>query len=390
MNENILVINCGSSSIKFSLFSYIDNELILKQEGKLDNLGANTVFKNQSSEHIQFIEVPELSNHHDALSFLLNWLEEKTEHHNSLIIGHRVVHGGNKFRAPVLITDNIITELEKLISLAPLHQAHNLTAIKFFRNTDKNIKQVACFDTAFHAQHTKPVNQYAIPDEYYDAGIHRYGFHGLSYEYIVEQLSERDPILLKGKIIAAHLGNGASLCAINNGISIDSSMGFSALDGLMMGTRCGSIDPGVILYLSGERQMDNQQITDLLYKKSGLLGVSNISYNMKDLINSQSEKAIKAINLYIYRITKEIGALVSILKGLDGLIFTGGIGENEAVIREKVCAELNWLDLEINEQLNQKHNEIISTLASKIKVYVLNTNEELMIAKHSIQLVESR
>jgi acetate kinase len=386
----ILVLNSGSSSIKFSLFDEQEGALTDLYKGQISGLGSNACFTVSSSKNQKFTDLLKTADHLSALKYLFDWLESKLDSNKDLFVGHRVVHGGNHFFSPTVVTPGILEQLKKLEPLAPLHQAYNLAAIESLKQINKAIPQVACFDTAFHSSHEKPNNQFALPDEYYEQGIRRYGFHGLSYEYIATRLKQTEPELSSGKVIVAHLGNGSSLCALDQCRSIDSTMGFSALDGLMMGTRCGSIDAGVILFLLEEKNMSAQQLTDLLYKKSGLLGVSKISNDMSLLLKSPELTAKQAIDLYVHRIIREVGSLVALLKGLDGLVFTAGIGENANEIRKRICAELTWLGVEIDNRANDENSPVISTRNSSIKVCVIPTNEELMIAQHTFDKLNEK
>ena len=382
-----MVLNCGSSSIKFRLFTHQANELTLNIKGKIEGLNHHARFiVDASNAPVTLLE--ENANHAMALEYLLDWLKGQLDNSIPLLVGHRVVHGGVHFTQPELISEEILFELKKLVSLAPLHQGHNLAAIEVLRDLYPDLPQVACFDSAFHAGHGKPVDQFALPQYLYDKGIRRYGFHGLSYEFIADELRSKAPHLTKSKCIVAHLGNGASLCALNQGQSIDSTMGFSTLDGLPMGTRCGSIDAGVILYLLQEEKLNYDQLSELLYQKSGLLGVSGLSHDMRVLEASSELAAVEAIELYVHRIVREIGALAATLEGLDGLVFTGGIGENSSFIRERVCNKLAWLGVRLDESANDHNDTCISTVDSRVEIRMIPTNEELMIARHALKIVK--
>jgi acetate kinase len=302
-----------------------------------------------------------------------------------LAVGHRVVHGGQYCSAPVLIDAKVLKDLEAVIPLAPLHQPHNLAAIRAFQEIMPNLPQVACFDTAFHRTQPDVAQRFALPRHFFDEGVRHYGFHGLSYEYITSVLPTVEPSLADARIIVAHLGNGASLCAIHKGRSIATTMGFTPLDGLVMGTRCGSLDPGVLLYLMNQHNMYAQALEELLYHQSGLLGVSGISSDMRTLLTSDEPNAQEAIELFVYRIGREIGSLAAALGGLDALVFTGGIGEHSAVIRAKVCRQALWLGLELDELANETEVKQISTLNSKVSVWVVATDENLMIAQHTLR-----
>ncbi len=389
MSCQVLVLNSGSSSIKFRLFDSQGDGLDLRNRGQIEGLGTDPRFRADTSDGEESVNLPAGTDHVQALEFLLEWLQPRLDAGQKLVIGHRVVHGGANFGVPVRINPEVIAELKKLEPLAPLHQPHNLAAIEAVARLDSSLPQVACFDTGFHAGHGKPVNQFALPADLYEQGVRRYGFHGLSYEFIATALQAGEPDLATGRVIVAHLGNGASMCALKNGHSVESTMGFSALDGLMMGTRCGSIDAGVILYLLQEQNLNTQQISDLLYKKSGLLGVSGISNDMRVLLESQQPTAVEAIELYVHRIVREAGGLCAVLEGLDGLVFTGGIGEHAAQIRARVCERLGWLGIELEAQANLENRHLISSVNSRVKVCVIPTNEELMIAQHTLEILNT-
>ncbi len=387
MKRRILVINTGSSSIKFRVYQLENNTLIDQQRGQIEKIGLQPTFISSNGDGKETIKLDSHYDHHASLRFLLDHLSQHFSDDQNLSIGHRVVHGGNKFTAPLLINPDNLVELKQLEPLAPYHQPYNIAGIESVMAIDENIKQVACFDTAFHAQHKKPVNQFALPEEYYTEGIRRYGFHGLSYEYIALQLNESFSCESDEKILVAHLGNGSSLCAMINGQSIDSSMGFSPIEGLMMGTRCGAIDAGVLLYLLQQKSLSSEQLAKLLYCESGLLGVSGISNNMQQLLDSPDRSAAEAINLYIYRFVKEAGSMVNMLKGLDRLVFSGGIGENCAEIRKRICTELAWLGIAVSDRSNNQHHHTISRNDSQVEVNVIPTDEEFIIATHLLKLL---
>ena len=304
-----------------------------------------------------------------------------------LAFGHRVVHGGTQFAQPARIDSKVLESLVKLVPLAPLHQPHNLTPIEAIAAIAPDMPQVACFDTAFHRSQPALAQQFALPRDLTAAGVRRYGFHGLSYDYIVSRLHELDPVLARGRLIIAHLGNGASLCAVKEGLSVSSTMGFTAVDGLMMGTRTGSLDPGVLLYLVQERGMDIMDISDLLYRRSGLLGVSGISSDMRMLRQSTAPAAAEAIALFVYRIVREIGSLAAVLGGLDAIVFTAGIGEHDAQTRAEVAAGCSWLGLALDPDRNAKGQGVISRDDAKVKALVVPTDEERMIARYTCQLL---
>ncbi len=389
MSLQILVLNSGSSSIKYGLYRANEHSLQRYARGVIDRIGQQARFYYQYKHKQDQVDLPTATDHISALQYLLERLQDQISTDTQLLVGHRVVHGGTAFSTPVHINDKVLQQLKSFSSLAPLHQPYNLMAIEALMQIDQHLCQVACFDTAFHARHQKPVDQFGIPRRYYDQGIRRYGFHGLSYESIIQSLQAHDPELAAGSVIAAHLGNGASLCAIRNGVSVDSTTGFSTLDGLMMGTRSGTIDAGVLFYLLQEQQMSVEALTDLLYNKSGLLGVSGISNDMRDLLASDKSAAKEAIELYVHRIILGIGSMAASLGGVDGLIFSGGIGEHAAAIRQQVCDKLHWLQLQLDIDANVANNTCVSLPTSKLKVYVIPTNEELMIARHTLNLVNA-
>ncbi len=390
MNQAILVINAGSSSIKFSVFAY-DNSLSnaplhLIYRGGISGVGTHARFeaKNAQGELLTTQDLGTAS-HEQAFTALLDWLEAHNEGIELVAIGHRVVHGGTEFTTPVKIDDTVLAELEKLVPLAPLHQPHNLSPVKVLNKLKAGLPQVTCFDTAFHASQPAIACQFAIPREYTAQGIRRYGFHGLSYEYIVRQLPKIAGNL-PSRVVVCHLGNGSSMAAIKDGKSIATTMGFTALDGLPMGTRSGTIDAGVLLHWLNSG-MSPKDIHTTLYNKSGLLGVSGISNDMADLIASGTPEAKEAIDLFIYRISREVGSLSAALGGIDALVFTAGIGEHASVVREGVCRLSSWVGLELDEAANNAGHTRISTPNSRVSAWIIPTNEELMIAQHTYRLL---
>ncbi len=393
MADAVLTLNSGSSSIKFSLFELGNGDwLKLAAKGEIEGIGSAPHFFASSAQGAVLAERrwpdPE-QNFQSLLETVIDWTETHLGADNLIAVGHRVVHGGPDHDRPERVTPDLLAALDRLTPLAPLHEPHNVAPIRAIAAARPNLPQVACFDTAFH--HSMPVvaSRFALPREYEAAGVRRYGFHGLSYEYIARQLRDVAPALAKGRVIAAHLGNGASLCAMRAGRSIDTTMGFTALDGLVMGTRCGNIDPGVILYLEQERGMAPKEVENLLYLKSGLLGVSGgIASDMRTLLASSDPRAAESIELFVYRIAREIGALTSSLGGLDGLVFTAGIGEHAPEIRARVCARLDWLGVAIDTEANDRNAALISTPASRIAVRVIPTDEEAMIARHVLDAIE--
>ncbi|SJM95066.1 acetate/propionate family kinase [Crenothrix polyspora] len=391
MNNYLLVINAGSSSIKFAVYQTdaSSNQLVTHASGQLDGIGNQPNFTVKNHHGVTLVErtlsVNEIHDHRGAITLILAWIKDYLADGVLLAVGHRIVHGGQHFSAPVLIDASILAALEALIPLAPLHQPHNLAPIRVLLETLPALPQVACFDTAFHRTQPVVAQRFALPQHFFDDGVRHYGFHGLSYEYIASVLSELDPALVNARVIVAHLGNGASLCALQNGRSMATTMGFSPLDGLVMGTRCGTIDPGVLLYLMAHYGLDAQALEQLLYHQSGLLGVSGISSDMRVLLASNDPLALEAIALFVYRIGREIGSLAAALGGLDALVFTGGIGEHSAVIRAKVCHQAVWLGLELDETANQAGKPCISTLNSSVSAWVVATDENRMIALHTLQ-----
>lgn len=386
-------LNSGSSSIKFALFAIeAEQRLHLVATGKIEKIGIAPTLRTRSSDGAILLERDWPNgaslHHQDLLADLFAWADaHPLEQREIVAIGHRIVHGGRTHAAPRIVDAALLDDLEALCPLAPLHQPHNLAAIRAIRDLRPTLTQVACFDTAFHHEMHPLAARLALPRALHDQGIRRYGFHGLSYEYIARRLTEIDPDLAKGRVIAAHLGNGASLCAMKAGCSIDTSMGFTALDGLMMGTRCGTLDPGVVLHLQTQMGMSAAEVEDLLYNRSGLLGVSGLSSDMRTLSISQAPEAEEAMTLYAWRAAREAGALVSALGGLDGIVFTAGIGENDASMRARICKRLEWLGVTIDEEANSKSGPRINGANSSVKVYVIPTDEEVMIARHSLDLV---
>lgn len=389
---SILVVNAGSSSLKFSLFRAGAAD-VLQQDvrGQIDGVGSRPrlVVKDRSGSTMveRDFAVAGAREVKDAIALVGTWLREQFEGESLLAVGHRVVHGGTEYSRPMLVNATVFSALEKLIPLAPLHQPHNLAAIQAVRETQPEIPQVACFDTAFHRSHPQLADIYALPWEYYQAGVRRYGFHGLSYEYIAATLPQAAPEIANGRVIVAHLGSGASLCALRGGKSQDSTMGFSPLDGIPMGTRPGGIDPGVLLYLAGQRSMSPAALEKLLYKDSGLLGLSGLSNDMRLLLESRVPRAQLAVDYFVHRVAREIGSLVAVLGGVDGLVFTAGIGENSAEIRARIVSACAWLGMTLAVDANQNGAPCITTADSAVSAWVIPTNEELMIANHTHALI---
>jgi acetate kinase len=392
MVDAILVLNAGSSSIKFSLFADHAAEPELKLRGQIEGLYTKPSFIARDAAGAVLGEHEWESGtgfgHTGALTHLVEFLRGYRKQYRLTAVGHRVVHGGMEFSAPVRIDAQTIARLEQYIPLAPLHQPHNLSPIRFIAGESRDLPQVACFDTAFHHQQPEVAQSFALPEAITGRGVRRYGFHGLSYEYIASVLPG-----LEGRterVIVAHLGNGASMCAIKAGRSVASTMGFTALDGLPMGTRCGALDPGVMLYLMDELGMDARAIEKLLYQQSGLLGVSGISSDMRTLLASSEPRVRLAVDLFIYRIGRELGSLAAALGGLDALVFTGGIGEHAATIRQRVCQDAGWLGVALDVPANDAGKSRISTDSSRVSAWVIPTNEELMIARHTRRLITGK
>ena len=393
MTRGILTINAGSSSIKFALFE-LNGGLQQKPtvSGQIDGIGASAsarlIAKDPAGKHEVALDLTgsQEAQHQASLNFLLNWLRETQKDWNLAAVGHRVVHGGELFSAPIAVDRDIVKKLEQFITLAPLHQPHNLNGIRAIANILPDVPQVACFDTAFHRTNPPVAQAFALPRTLSAEGIKRYGFHGLSYEFIARALPEHSP-RASGRVIVAHLGNGSSMCGMLDRKSMVLTMGFTAIDGLMMGTRSGAIDPGVLLYLMDNKGMGSPELTRLLYKESGLLGVSGISQDMRTLLASGAPEAKEAIDLYCFRILREVGSLAAALGGIDALVFTGGIGEHAAEIRHRVCSQLAWLGLVLDDAANAMDQLRISTPESGVDVLVIPTNEEWMIAHHAQNLL---
>lgn len=389
----LLTLNVGSSSIKFALFRHAEPVPAQPElSGQIDGIGATPHLKAKDAQGrvLDDADLPIAGDgqHRAALAHLITWLHDHEAGWRIVGVGHRVVHGGQEYAQPIRLDAAHLARLKAFIPLAPLHQPHNLAGIEAMRAALPGVPQIACFDTAFHRSQPPIAQLFALPRRITAMGVRRYGFHGLSYEYIAEALPRYLPAeKADGRVIVAHLGNGASLCALLGRKSQATTMGFTALEGLMMGTRCGSLDPGVLLYLIDYQGMDSAALTRLLYQESGLLGVSGISQDMRELLASDRPEAREAIDLFCYRIVREIGSLAAALGGLDALVFTGGIGEHAAPVREKVCAQLAWLGLEFDPAANTARAQRISTAASRVTTLVIPTNEEWMIARHTLMLL---
>lgn len=396
MSKFVLVINAGSSSIKFALFGKTtDISRVPALSGKIDGIGATQGARLRAQDAAgQVLADQPLSftttdsRHHQAIDFLLQWLADHDGGMTIAAVGHRVVHGGEHYAEPLLLDTVVVDALARLIPLAPLHQPHNLDAIHALARLEPALPQVACFDTAFHRSQPPLAQLFALPRPITAKGVRRYGFHGLSYEYIAHVLPEHLAADECGRVVVLHLGNGASMCAMRNRRSISTTMGFTAVDGLMMGTRSGTLDPGVLLYLMENEGMDAGRLTRLIYQESGLLGVSGISQDMRELLESERPEAKEAVDLFCYRIMRELGSLVASLGGLDTVVFTGGIGKHAAPVRAQVCADAHWLGVELDAAANSADAICISAAGSGVKVLVLPTNEEWMIARHTASLTQ--
>ena len=392
MGGELLILNCGSSSIKFGVYTAAAEPRRLLH-GTLSGLGATPRFS-AVDEHGAPLPAGALTNDagepltlHTAPRWLFDWLEAGEAARNIRGAGHRVVHGGERFLAPVRIDDEILDALERLDPMAPLHQPHNLAAARELRRLRPTLPQVACFDTQFHASQPALAQRYAVPRELTAQGIRRYGFHGLSYEYIASVLPDYLGTRAGGRIVVAHLGNGASMCAMHDRRSVATTMGFTALEGLVMGTRSGAIDPGVIFYLVREKRMSVNEVEHMLYHGSGLLGVSGVSSDMRQLLASSDPHAREAVELFVYRAARELGSLAAALGGLDALVFTAGIGEHAAPVRAMLCEKARWLGIELDDEANARHARTISTPGSDVAVCVIPTNEEVVIARHTQRLL---
>jgi acetate kinase len=391
MSDALLVLNAGSSSLKWSVFLDEDPPRLLLR-GQVEGLpaGPRFVARNADGSLVEEWRWDTPMDHRGAIAFLLGWGQTGVLGGQRIAaVGHRVVHGGTTFAAPVLLDARTLTELAALTPLAPLHQPQNLAAIGAVADLAPTLPQVACFDTAFHRTQPDVAQAFALPRRYAAEGVRRYGFHGLSFEYIASALHSIDPRAAAGRTVVAHLGNGASLCAMVDGKSVASTMSFTALDGLVMGTRCGAIDPGVLLYLI-DHGMSRRDLEHLLYEESGLLGVSGISSDMRHLLASPDPRAAEAIDLFVYRIGRELGSLAAAMGGLDALVFTGGIGENAASIRARVTRDASWLGLDLDDAANENGGPRISAAGGRVAVWMLPANEELVIARHTRRVLAER
>ena len=397
MNDCALVLNAGSSSLKFCLFDQPKNgSWELAAKGQIEGIGTSPHLSAKDAKGRVLVDQKAdgaVRDGRDALQTVFSWLRAKYAGAFVRGVGHRVVHGGERYAAPIVVTKEVLDELHLLIPLAPLHQPYNLAAIEAVTDLLPDVPQVACFDTSFHRSQPSVAKLVPLPREVCRKSVQRYGFHGLSYEYIASVLPQIAPEIAAGRVIVAHLGSGASLCAMKGGKSVDNTLGFTALDGLCMGTRPGSLDPGVVLYLFQTLGLSAKEVETILYKKSGLLGISGISNDMRNLLASDEPSARLAVDYFVYRATKEIGALAAVLGGIDGLVFTAGIGENSVEIRRRICESSAWLGIELDMESNACKRTRITSALSKASAWVIPTNEELMIARHTallLGLVEAR
>jgi acetate kinase len=386
----ISVINAGSSSVKFSF--YEGERRILA--GQVDGIGAHPS-ASATGPNGEKLEPPDLGPKpptvpSEVLPAILPWARQRLGDRRLAALGHRVVHGGLHHSRPARVTPELLAELEALVPLAPLHEPHNLAPIKMAMTLNPELPQVACFDTAFHRTAPEVEQAFALPYSFYGQGIRRYGFHGLSYEYIASVLPEHAPEIANGRVVVAHLGNGCSACAMRNRVSIATTMGFTALDGLPMGTRCGDLDAGVVLHLIQQKGMSAEALVDLLYRRSGMLGLSGISSDFRELLASDNPRARFAVEVFCYRVAAHIASLAAALSGLDGIVFTAGVGENAAPVRSAICRACGWLGVELDEAANREHKLRITMPESRVAAYVIKTDENLMIARHARALVGTR
>ncbi|MEK1886231.1 MAG: acetate/propionate family kinase [Phyllobacterium sp.] len=390
--DAILVVNAGSSSLKFQIFEITKAGPRHSIRGQVDGIGTRPRLQTSAADGAVLVDqryTPEQVDTLPAAIAEMRTFLQTLEGFTLRAIGHRVVHGGPDFSKPILITPDILDRLSVLQELAPLHQPNNLAPIRLAMEIDPGVPQVACFDTAFHRGHEQFTDCYALPFAFYEDGVRRYGFHGLSYEYIAGRLRDVAPDLGERRVIVAHLGSGASMCALNGDHSLETTMGFTALDGLPMSTRPGQMDPGVVLYLIGQKGMTVGEVTDLLYRTSGLKGLSGVSGDMRDLLASHDPRSALAINHFIHRCALSAGMLAAALGGLDAFVFTAGVGENSPLIRARISERLAWLGAELDAAANEAGETLISTPTSRIAIYVLPTDEELMIARHTLALIKA-
>ena len=391
MTDAILTINAGSSSIKFAAYEIATAGLRPLARGHIDDIGDDTTFTAGPADgpaERQPIDASKGAvDHRSALELAVDWLHRHEDGCHVVAVGHRVVHGGPDHAEPVVIDDGTLLRLRKFVPLAPLHQPHNLAGIAAALHAFPDAAQVACFDTAFHRQHPFIADTFGLPRRLYDEGVRRYGFHGLSYEYVSRRLRSVAPMLASGRVIIAHLGNGASVCALRDGRSVASTMGFTALDGLPMGTRCGQLDPGVVLYLLTEKGMSPDEITHLLYHDSGLKGLSGLSNDMRELEASHAPAAREAIDYFVARVRREIAGLAATIGGVDAIVFAGGIGEHAFRVREQILGDMGWLGVGLDRDANARNAQTVSLPDSRVAVLVIPTDEDRMIAEHTAEIL---
>jgi acetate kinase len=393
MTGAILVLNAGSSSLKFTLYAGSRGSPRRLLRGQIEGLTTAPAFVAHDAQDrvVQRRDWPDRDalGYAGAVAHVLEFVQQEQGQRTIAAVGHRVVHGGEEFGAPVRIDAEVLARLERLVPLAPLHQPHNLAPMRVVAERAPALPQVACFDTSFHRTQDPVARAFGLPPEITERGVRRYGFHGLSYEYIADAFPRFDPAAARGRVVAAHLGNGASMCAMKAGRSIATTMGFTALDGLMMGTRAGSLDPGVVLYLMDELKMDARAIERLLYRQSGLLGVSGVSSDMRTLLSREDPRSAFAIELFCYRVRRELGSLAAALGGVEAIVFTGGIGEHAAPIRERICKDAQWLGVTLDEEANAARGPRISAESSRVSAWVIPTDEESMIARHTLAALQA-
>ena len=388
--EYLLVLNAGSSSLKFRVYERSSqSQWHAAVRGAIDGIGRATHLSadDGAGNTLADQRLTEVHDPRGALDALDEWLRRRYSNRKVVGIGHRVVHGGSRYAEPTVVTDEVLRDLRALVPLAPLHQPHNLEPIETLRERLPGVPQVACFDTAFHRGHSAVADLVPLPKEIRDGGVQRYGFHGLSYEYIAQAMHEVAPDVADGRLIVAHLGNGASLCAMRGGKSVDCTFGFTALDGLCMGTRPGAVDPGVILHLFQTLKLTPKAVETLLYERSGLLGISGTSNDMRELLSSEKADAKLALDYFVYRAAQAIGAFAAVLGGVDALVFTAGIGEHSTEIRKRICEASAWLGVELDETANERHGPRITASGARVSAWVVPTDEELMIARHTARLL---
>ncbi|CAM5764334.1 acetate kinase [Labrys miyagiensis] len=388
---HVITLNAGSSSIKFALFGVNGEEPRPLAVGIAEMVGDSRRIKVRDGDGKVTHEKGWESLrpfHVDALQRILAWRQAALPDIRIVAAGHRVVHGGLRYNAPTVVNEEVLNYLTSLVPLAPLHEPHNIAGIEAARTAWPDIPQIACFDTAFHRAHPYVNDTFALPRYLYDEGVRRYGFHGLSYEYVSGRLAEIAPLHAAGRVVVAHLGNGASMCAIRDGRSVASSMGFTALDGLPMGTRSGQLDPGVVLYLMQAKGMSADEIAEMLYKESGLKGLSGLSHDMRELEAADTREARQAIEYFVFRIRRELGGLAAVLEGLDAIVFCGGIGENAWQVREFVLEGMAWLGVELDRVANRAGHQVVSSERSRVRVFIIPTNEEAMIARHTVSALQ--